>query len=180
MWASIHLLPSLLNSRPVFLCGLFVLSAFTSISNLVQQRRIIESHKGDCECFFYFLFITASVRVCEHVWELCSQCWIDQSLLILTARHFSSHGLNPKTGTYRDTLHVRVCEHVCPSQVYSFQRVPFSLHGQKVLEGVSEIWRPKYTRAQAHTHIHAHTRILTFACVCESELSVLLSHTIHH
>lgn len=152
-----------------FVC---VLSAFTSISNLVQQCLIIESHKGPCECLFYFLFITASVRLWEHVWALCSQCSLDQSSLILTARHFSSHGLNPKTGTYSDMLHACVCEHVCPSLVYSFQRVLFSLHGQKVLERVSEIWRPKNTRAQTHTCTHSHIRV----CLWKRAVSAALTH----
>lgn len=37
---------------------------------------------------------------------------------------------------------------------------------------MGEEWRRTFT----HTHMHA----LTVVCVCESELSVLLSHTIHH
>lgn len=84
-------------------------------------------------------------------------------------------GENPKIATYTDMLHVRVCKHVCPSLDYSFQHVLFSLHGQKVLEPVGEIWRPKM-----HAHAHTQARVLTLVCVCESELSVLLSHTIHH
>lgn len=138
----------------------------------------IASHKGLYEHLNSFFFIiSAPLQVCEHVWALCPVCWTGQSLLILTAGHFSNRRLNPKTGTYRDMHHARVCKYVCPSLVYSSRHVLFALHGQKVLEPAGEIWSPECTHtrtlARTYTRVRAHSHSV---CLWKRAVSAALTH----
>lgn len=106
----------------------------------------------------------------------------DQSLLIVTAGHFSkAGGLKPQDGpTWRYAL--RAAMQVCVSVASLFtparaasRRMHKKPLNQRVKYGVSD------GRARARSHVRTHSLARTrIQRVCESELSVLLSHTIHH
>lgn len=104
--------------------------------------------------------IAQSAHVCEHVWAPCSVCWMVSQYWLHVKDFCQTPGFS-KRHTHTHSVHT------CPLQFFSFQ---LSDHGQKVLEPVGGLYRC------AHTHMHT----LTVVCICESELSVLLSHTIHH
>lgn len=196
MWVTIHLLWSILNSALMQLCVCTRVCAPVSLCMFCLCLRVcvhhpplllyqpgsdsvfIASHERLCEHLrsFYFI-IAAPLRVFEYVWALCPVCWTGQSLLILTAGHFSNRGLNPKTGTYRDMHHARVCKYVCPSLVYSSRHVLFALHGQKVLEPAGEIWSPEcmhtHTLARTYTRVRAHSHSV---CLWKRAVSAALTH----
>lgn len=114
----------------------------------------------ESEMFFYRLFRTCMSAVCS----------TDRSLLIQTAGHFSKPCLTPKTDTYRYTPHAYLCVH----RYFAHS----SMRSSRCMDKKSLNQWVKYGGVHARRHTLA--RALTVACVCESELSVLLSHTIHH
>ncbi len=96
--------------------------------------------------------------------------------MILTAGHFSNPGLNPRqTHVQERSVHVRVS--VCVHRYFA----RFGMRSSRCMDKKSLNQWVKYGGAHARTHrTHTYVCTLTVVRVCESELSVLLSHTIHH
>lgn len=168
MRVSIHLPWSIL----VLLC---ICARIISLYFNINSAMIISllSHtKLAVNAFFSFFFlihpwISLSVPACmSAVLSMLNR----RSLLILTAGLFSNHGPKPQHAYIKWCA----CVNVRVSIAGLFIAACAALWTKSPWSSRMKYGGPNTHERRARVHTSAHT------CVCESELSVLLSHTIHH
>lgn len=156
---------------PAWLClSVFVLLYYwPSLQYQLWSNNVfIESdiHKKCCEC----LFLNSSLCFLASVWARMSAVFAMLKWPIITypdCKAFLNCRPNPKTYTYRYMPHMyaSMCvNHYCARSSMRSSRC----RNKKSLNQWVEV------RGRTCTHTHS------VVCICESELSVLLSHTIHH
>lgn len=176
---------------PVFPCASGLCAGLTAHwQKPASYNNPTESFRGACKCFHVFFFYSAAspLRERESVWLMCPVCWTGPIFIDRDCRaFFKSEEPKPEDGPiWRHVL--RVAAQVCVSVTSLFISACAVSHcmdkkslNQWVKYGVSKA----HSLARTHTSHDAHTLSSTHTLthilrVCESELSVLLSHTIHH
>lgn len=168
MHLCVHAPPCLCVSAFVYVC-VCIISRNFNISSGPTMSLLSQRYTTKRLWMFGFFFISSLCvweRACMSVVSamLNTPIFIDPRLQGI----FQTLELNPKTHTYGYMLCVRV--HHCFAHS--------GMHSSHCMDKKSLNQWVKYGGVHARTHARTHT--LAVVCVCESELSVLLSHTIHH